>query len=102
MQSKVHEAQTIQQMLAYLLRIHFGHANTLFFKAVSYFICLADTRVEVQTEGGFKKHRKTNLMALGNSRHLAKLPLVSPPNNITSEKRAQKFHTDVASLPRSG
>ena len=25
-----------------------------FFKAVSYFIRLADTRVEVQTEGGFK------------------------------------------------
>ena len=54
MQSKVHEAQTIQQMLAYFLHIHFGRANTLFFKAVSYFIRLADTRVEVQTEGGLK------------------------------------------------
>ena len=30
----------------------------------------------------------------------AMLPLVSPP--MTFEKQAQKFHTDDASIPRSG
>ena len=44
------------------------------------------------TEGGH--------IALENSRHLATPPLVSP--QMTSEKRAQKFHTDDASLPRFG
>ena len=39
-------------------------------------------------------------VAWKNSRHLATLLLVSP--QLTSEKRAQKFHTDDASLPRSG
>ena len=33
------------------------------------------------------------------SRHFATLPLVSPPKD--PEKRAQKFHTNTASLPRS-
>ena len=34
-----------------------------------------------------------------NSRHFATLPLVSSPKD--PEKRAQKFHTNAASLPRS-
>ena len=42
----------------------------------------------------------TVVVAWENSRHLGMLPLVSLPK--TSEKRAQKFHTDDASLPRSG
>ena len=40
------------------------------------------------------------IIAWENSWHLATLPLVS--RQMTSEKRAQKFHTDDASLPRSG
>ena len=45
------------------------------------------------------KERRAKL-AWGNSRHLATLLLVS--HEMTSEKRVQKFHTDNASLPRSG
>ena len=36
-------------------------------------------------------------LAWENSRHLAKLPLVPPAPQMTSEKRAQKFYTDDAS-----
>ena len=39
-------------------------------------------------------------LAWENSRHLATLPRF--PRQMTSEKRAQKFHTDDASVPRSG
>ena len=41
------------------------------------------------------------LIAWENSRHLTTLPLVSPPNDVW-ETSAEKFHTDDASLPRSG
>ena len=39
-------------------------------------------------------------VALENSRHIATSPLVSP--EVTSEKRAPKFHTNSVSLPKSG
>ena len=45
-------------------------------------------------------HFSPIFLAWENSRHLATLPLVS--SQMTSEKRAQKFHTDDASLPKSG
>ena len=42
------------------------------------------------------------IIAWENSRHLATLAYRWLPGQLTSEKRAQKFHTDDAPLPRSG
>ena len=40
-------------------------------------------------------------LAWQNSWHLAAPPLVSPRNDVWESKRAQKFHTDDATVPRS-
>ena len=41
-------------------------------------------------------------LARENSRHFATPPLEFPWNDVWESKRAQKFHTDDATLPRSG
>ena len=45
-------------------------------------------------------HLAPELVARENSRYFATPPLAS--RKMTSEKRAQKFHTDDATLSRSG
>ena len=45
-------------------------------------------------------HSNQNSLARENGRHLVTSQLVS--REMTSEKRAQKFHTDDVSLPRCG